>query len=447
MSSLKKLAIKGTIWTFFGYGLNQGLRLVNNIILTRLLVPEVFGLMSLVNTFRWGLELFTDVGVGQNIVQSDRGEERDFLDTAWTIQVMRGILIWICTCVLAIPIANFYGEPQIWQVLPIVSLANLLSSMQTVRFYVLNRNLDLRKTTIFELLERLTALSVMIVFALIYPSVWALVAGAIAGSLFRVVVSYYLCPGPFHRFFLEAKARAEITDFGRWIFFSSIFTFLAEQSDRLILGKLLSLEVLGIYTVAWTLARLPKQIMTRLSDRVIFPLVSKQAHLPRAQLRNKILRQRLRLLLSQFAIFILFIGFGDVIINFLYDDRYAQAGWMLSILTLGSWFSMLYHTASPCLLGVGKPLYNAQGKGVGLFIVSVGIIGGYQLAGVFGTILAVAFSDLVVYAYICYGLHKESLNMMKQDALLTSLLIVTLAIVLYSRYALGFGSPFSLITF
>lgn len=445
MSTLKKLAIKGTIWTFFGYGLNQSLRLFSNVILTRLLVPEIFGMMSLVNTFRMGLELFTDVGIPQNIVQSERGEEREFLDTAWTIQVIRGISIWVLTCIFAIPVARFYGEPQIWQILPIISLANLISSLQTARFYVLSRNLDLGKTTIFEIAERIVALSVMIIFALIYPTVWALVAGAIAGSTFRVIASYFLCPGPFHRFFLEAKARAEITNFGRWIFLGSIFTFLAEQADRLILGKLLPLEVLGIYTVAWALAKLPKQIMTRLSFKVIFPLVSKQAHLPRAQLRKKILRQRLRLLLTLFSIFILFICFGDLIINFLYDDRYVQAGWMLSILTMGSWFSMLYYTASPCLLGVGKPLYNAQGKGVGLFVISIGIITGYYLAGVLGAIMAVAFSDVIVYSYICYGLHKESLSMIKQDLLLTSLLVLVVGVILSGRYFWGFGNPFSLV--
>jgi O-antigen/teichoic acid export membrane protein len=443
MTSLKKLAIRGTIWTFFGYGLTQSLRLVNNLILTRLLAPEIFGLMSLVNTFRWGLELFTDVGIAQNIVQSDRGEEHEFLDTAWTIQTIRGLLIWIATCALAYPLALLYDEPQIWQVLPIISLANFLTSFQTVRVYVLNRNLALRKKTLFEISEKIFALAVMITYALISPTIWALVAGGIAGSLFKMVASYFLCPGPLHRFFLEAKSRIEIASFGRWIFLGSIFTFLAEQSDRLILGKLVPLEILGIYTVAWTLASLPKQIMTQLSSKVIFPIVSKQSHLPRNQLRRKILKQRFRLLLSLFAIFIALICFGDWIIEFLYDDRYIQAGWMLSILTLGGWFSMLYYTASPCLLGIGKPLYNARGKGIRLVVVAISLIGGFQIAGVFGAIVAIAFSDLIAYIYICYGLQKESLSVFRQDIAMTLSLAAVLTVVLLARLLLGYGHPLS----
>lgn len=446
MTSLKKLAIRGTIWTFLGYGLTQSLRLANNLILTRLLAPEIFGLMSLVNTFRWGLELFTDVGIGQNIVQSDRGEECDFLDTAWTIQAIRGLLIWVATCVLAFPLAVLYDEPKIWQVLPVISLANFLTSFQTVRIYILNRHLLLGKKTGFLLTEKIFSLSVMVIYALIHPTVWALVAGAVAGSVFRVVVSYIICPGPFHKFALEAKSRIEITDFGRWIFLSSIFTFLGEQSDRLILGKLVPLEVLGIYTIAWTLANLPKQIMTQLSSKVIFPIVSKQAHLPRNQLRQKILKQRSRLLLLLFILFILFICFGDWIIEFLFDDRYIQAGWMLSILTLGGWFSMLYYTASPCLLGIGKPLYNAWGKGIRLVSVTISLIGGFQLAGILGAVIAISFSDLIAYIYICYGLHKESLSVFRQDVLMTLLLAAVLTVTLLARLLLGYGHPLSLLT-
>ena len=443
MSSLKKLAIRGTLWTFLGYGLTQGLRLVNNLILTRLLAPQIFGLMSLINTFRWGLELFTDVGIGQNIIQSDRGEEEEFLDTAWTIQAIRGFFIWIATCVIAYPVAVLYDEPRIWQVLPIISLANFLTAFQTVRIYVLNRNLHVGKKTLFLLAERIFTLSVMLVYALIHPSVWALVVGEIAGSIFKVVASYFLCPGPFHRFFLEVKARAEITSFGRWIFLSSIFTFLAEQSDRLIMGKLVPLEILGIYTIAWTLANLPMQIMNRLSATVIFPVVSKQSHLPRSQLRSKILKQRFRLLLSLFVLFIVFICFGDLIIEFLFDDRYIQAGWMLSILTFGGWFSMLYYTASPCLLGIGKPLYNARGRGIRLVVVAITLIVGFQIAGILGAIIAIAFSDLVAYFYICYGLHKESLSMYQQDISMTLLLVAVLAVTLLTRFLLGYGHPLS----
>ena len=70
MSSLKKLAIRGTIWTIVGYGASQILRFGSNLILTRLLFPKLFGLMALLNTFIIGLHLFSDIGIGTIIIQN-----------------------------------------------------------------------------------------------------------------------------------------------------------------------------------------------------------------------------------------------------------------------------------------------------------------------------------------------------------------------------------------
>ena len=89
-SSLKKQAVRGTIWTVFGYGSSQVLRFGGNLILTRLLVPDLFGLMALVQIFIRGLSLFSDIGIRPSIIRSDRGDDPIFLNTAWTIQVIRG---------------------------------------------------------------------------------------------------------------------------------------------------------------------------------------------------------------------------------------------------------------------------------------------------------------------------------------------------------------------
>ncbi|MEM9809264.1 MAG: oligosaccharide flippase family protein, partial [Cyanobacteria bacterium P01_D01_bin.56] len=254
MASIKKLAIKGAIWTFLGYGMGQFLRLLNNLLLTRILAPEVFGLMALVTTFRIGLELFTDIGIIQNVIQSKRGDDPDFLDTAWTIQLIRGFLIWFCVCIIAVPLANFYGEPQLWQLLPATGLANLITSFQTVRVFTLNRHIQLGKVTLFQFFEQVISIAVMLMVALVYPSVWAIVIGTVAGSTYKALFSYVLCPGPRHKLSLEPEARKEITDFGRWIFLTSIFIFLGDQADRLILGKLIPIEIFGIYSIAVSLA-------------------------------------------------------------------------------------------------------------------------------------------------------------------------------------------------
>jgi O-antigen/teichoic acid export membrane protein len=71
------------------------IRFGSNLIITRLLLPEHFGLMALVTTFLVGLALFSDTGVGPNIIQNPKGEEPIFFNTAWTVQAIRGVLLWV----------------------------------------------------------------------------------------------------------------------------------------------------------------------------------------------------------------------------------------------------------------------------------------------------------------------------------------------------------------
>jgi hypothetical protein len=84
--------------------------------------------MALVNTLRMGLELFSDIGVAQNIVNSKRGDEPTFLNTIWTLQVIRGAVIWFVGLILAFPIANFYNDQRLLWLIPIVVFTSFILS-------------------------------------------------------------------------------------------------------------------------------------------------------------------------------------------------------------------------------------------------------------------------------------------------------------------------------
>ena len=70
--------------------------------------------MALVNAFLIGLAMFSDLGLAPSIVQSSRGDDPRFLDTAWVLQIARGLVLWILACLLAWPVAAFYDQPLIF---------------------------------------------------------------------------------------------------------------------------------------------------------------------------------------------------------------------------------------------------------------------------------------------------------------------------------------------
>src|SRR5690606_2290529 len=93
-TSLKARALMGSGWVGGGYIAVQGLRFVSMMVLTYLLAPDVFGVMTMINVFLQGLEMFSDIGIGPSIIHSKRGEKSEFLNTAWTMQVIRGFVLW-----------------------------------------------------------------------------------------------------------------------------------------------------------------------------------------------------------------------------------------------------------------------------------------------------------------------------------------------------------------
>jgi O-antigen/teichoic acid export membrane protein len=443
MSSVKKLAIRGSIWTIAGYGASQILRFGNNLILARLLVPDLFGLMALVNVFIIGLHLFSDIGIGQSIIQNKRGDDPVFLNTAWTMQAIRGVILWIGSILIAYPVSVLYKEPQLLWLIPAVGLTTVIGGFNSTSMFTLSRQIALGKLAVFELGGQIISLTVTILWALVSPTVWALVSGGLVGSIVQLVWSHRLVPEFSDRFAWDKTAAQSIFSFGKWVFFGTLLTFFATQSDRLILAKLVPLSVLGVYGIAYGLADIPRQVILALSGKVIFPAFSKMIDLPRETFRAKILKNRLPLLLALAVGLTFLISFGDIVIRFLYKPAFHEAAWMMPIIAMGIWHTSLYSSISPALLAIGKPIYNAQGYFFTFLTISIGLPLAFTHFGMVGAIVVIAFNDFPLYCATLYGLWREKLFCLGQDFKVTAVFLSLLTVTLLSRYYLGLGLPIS----
>ena len=133
-ASLKRRAAQGSLWEMSGRFAQQGLRLAGNLILTRLLFPEAFGLMAMVNVVIRGIQMFSDVGIRGSIISDRRGDDPRFLNTAWTFQICRGFLIWLATCVEAWFAARVYGAPELLLMIPVAGLNSAIGGFRSFRF-------------------------------------------------------------------------------------------------------------------------------------------------------------------------------------------------------------------------------------------------------------------------------------------------------------------------
>ncbi|MBI4783379.1 MAG: oligosaccharide flippase family protein [Oscillatoriophycideae cyanobacterium NC_groundwater_1537_Pr4_S-0.65um_50_18] len=442
-SSMKNLAIRGAIWTIAGYGAGQILRFGSNLVLTRLLFPDLFGLMSLVYVFIAGLHLFSDLGIHTSVVQNKRGDEPSFLNTAWTLQVIRGAGLWILCLVLAVPVSRLYNEPQLLWLLPIVGFNTIIAGFNSTSLFTLNRHLSIKQLAIFEFSGQFISILVMLIWAWFSPTIWSLVVGGLTSSLFQMLWSHKLNSGKVNRFAWDKSSIHEIVSFGKWIFISTALSFLASQADRLILGKLFTLELLGIYGVAFTLSDIPRQIVLAISGKVIFPTYSKLIELPRAEFLSKIQRSRGYILIALAIVLSVIVSFGDLLVATLYDSRYAAARWMLPFLALGTWPIMLTQTIDPVLFAIGKPRYIALGAFLSSCCFIIGIPVGFSLYGPLGAVLSVAVSNIPPWVVVAYALWREQLSVIRQDAVVTLVFGGAIATLLLARSMLGLDSPFN----
>lgn len=399
-TSLKERALRGSLWTMSELVTAQLLRLGGNLVLTRLLFPEAFGLMAIVQVFLLALGLFSDLGIRASVIQNDRSHDPMFLDTAWTLQICRGIILWLVACVIAEPAGWFYENDQLAAMLPVAGLTAAISGFQPTRIYTANRDLLLGRMITLNLGAQLFGIFVLIVLALIMRSVWALVWGAVVNEFVRQALYMFLMPGDKNRVRVDKSALAELVHFGKWIFLSTACSFLVNHADRALLGKFIDLEMLGIYSIGFFLASAPRLVSATLTDRIVFPLYKQRPPSKSEENRAKVLR--MRRLLTGFLLLISAIVaiLGDWAVILLYDDRYILAGPIVVLMAISLMPTIILDSYSRLSLASG----NSRSF-TGLMIASAVfktafLFGGIALYGVLGAVTASGLASIATYPLI-----------------------------------------------
>ena len=441
--SLESRAIKGTYFVIFFYGVAMSLRLLSSVVLSRLFLPQYFGLTALITTVIAGMNLFSHVGLQDSVVQNPRGDDAAFLNTAWTIQVIRGAGLFLLTFPLAWPIAHFYKEPQIEYLLPACAFGCLVAGVSSPSLLTLGRHMGVGRLSALELLSQVVQFAVTLLCAWVHPTIWDLVIGRQVAELVRTVASYRMLPEVRPQFTWDKESVRQLVHFGRWILVGTALTFLALQSDRLILAKLVSFRTLGVYGIAFSLSDIPRQIILQFCSRIGFPFIARFSHLPRSEYRAILLKYRIFALAAGGLMVIAIVSTGDLFILHFYTKPYHDAAWMIGILAIGLWHTLLYSTTSPAILSLQKSHYNAIAYLVYCISLYIALPLGFHLEGMVGAVIAVAIADLPVYFVNAFSARREGISTFRQDAFLTFLFFVVLALALAARVACGLGSPFA----
>ncbi|MBX2808442.1 MAG: oligosaccharide flippase family protein [Cellvibrionaceae bacterium] len=413
--SLKRRTLQGSAAVFMGDAYQHAVRLSANLVMTRLLYPEAFGLMLIVSLVLMAVDMLSDAGIHSAVILKSHGREEDYLNSAWAMLIIRGAIMCVITMILAWPISLAYEQPILFPLIAIASLNALIMGFASPRRMIYDRDVNKIPVVCWDMLAQTLSLAIGILWLWFYPTVWVLVIIGIVSTSIKTISSFYFFKGPRPRFELQPDVVRAIFDYGKWIFLSSALTFLAYHGDKFVVSTLVTTEQLGIFGIAITLAKVTEMISGSLNMKLLLPVYAELQRSDDGASAKKGFKVKVGLFLFCLPIVLIFSLFGDAVVAFLYDPRYHDAGWMLQVMALGALFAVYNDTLATLILSKAQSLTYTLLYSCRVFILFMSIFLGGYFYGLTGVIYGIAVAPALFYPFLGIYVRRYGIYTMRVD--------------------------------
>jgi lipopolysaccharide exporter len=264
--SVASRVARGTGWVMAGRIASRNLGLLSTLVLVRLLRPEDFGIVALATGFASTVEALSTVGVQDALIR-EVSPGHDMYHTAFALNILRGIVTTIIIVALAWPIAEFFADPRLTNVMLALALMMLIGSFTNIRFVDFRRNLEFHKEFRWFMAFRVISIVTTITLAVFWRSYWALVIGLVFGRFVGVVLSYTMLPtwpG------ISLRSWRRLLGFSFWSWMGTMLTQVRERGDSIIIGRMLGTAQFGVFSVGSELGALPVTEVLEPLSRTLF---------------------------------------------------------------------------------------------------------------------------------------------------------------------------------
>lgn len=376
-------AARGAVWMAAGKVLGSLLAMLKVLIVARLLGPDgprelgVFAVAVLVIELS---RVMSEIGLRHALIQR-ADDPAPYADTAWTAEVVRGLVLGALVFFAAPWLAAFFNKPAAEMPLRALAMAPVLVGFQNIWTFSFDRELKFHKKFAFQVGARATGLVVAAVYAWIRPSLWALVVGQLAGELAGVGLSYVLCRR-FCRLEFRPRKFRPLFSFGFWIFVTAMLTIAMSRGGDFVIGKLLPAAALGIFTMAANLSSRVVAQISQVGAQTVFPVFSRLQG-ERERLRSGFLRTFFAM--SAVVLFVAagLISVGDEAVRILLGPDWLEAVPLVKILAVWGALRGLSPIMDVLFRGVGRPKWAAWCTGASLVLFAAGV---YPMATAFGAV-------------------------------------------------------------
>jgi len=402
--NLKNRVFRGSSIVGLGSGVDQVARLIRNMILTRLLVPEAFGTVAIVLTLNVLFESITEVGIKENIIQNPNGDKKEYLNSAFLITTLRSILLYFFAFFSAPFIAAFYNNPELTPMMRIAFLAILFNGFLSINTYASVKRMKFFQWILINNFSKVIGIIITIILAYYYHTAWVLIYGFTLEFFFRFLFSYIFCPFLF-TFKFKKEYFHSIFKYSRGMFGLPILTFLFMKIDIFVLGKLCSNNDVGLYSMASSLAMAPTAAISTILTSVLMPAFS---NIQNDYKRINESLQKGTFFLSACSIPLVFFVFyySKEILQILYTPEYTVVFFSFSILFFTYILRTLSVPIATVYLAINRPGQHRLFTIIRFLIIAIIIIPLVKMFSVLGAALAVFISLLISYIVQVFQLNR-----------------------------------------
>lgn len=386
---LYRKSIKGGYWVIATQFAAQGLGFVKSIVVFNFLFRENLELIIVANLLMGVLTTFSESGFHVALVQKKENIE-EYLDTAWVMGILRGILLFAVMFLVAPLFASFRVEPEKAElavsIIRVLGACFLISSFQNIGTIYFQKEMQFYKMFWLSLAGILTDIVLSIVFVVVYKSIWGYMGARFCSVVVNLSMTYLLCSYRPKLNFVPEKAR-ELWKFGKWLFGANIVGYLLSEGDNWFVWFYLGGDPLKLYRYAYNFSNLPTTHIADIISQVSFPAYSKiQNDLPRLK-KAHIKTLQMTAIVSVPVAFLIFTLGPDFVRLFLVKESHAMIP-VIQILAIAGLFMSLGSSFGALFKSINKPYLGLYSQGARLILMPFVIFPFTYYWGIIGTALA-----------------------------------------------------------
>lgn len=396
--TLSRRVFKGGAWVGFAYAVSRLFALLRLTVLARLLLPEDFGLITIVTLVVGSMWALSDMGISASVIQRSKLTP-EFMHTAWHMNWLRGFVLASGCWFLAPWLALFFEHPDLQTLLQWAALIPFIQGLESLGMVLLKRELNFRQRTYVDFVREAMNTLVAILLVLYWQAsaeamLWGIISGTCVASLFSYFIHAYR---PAFQFSQEAAK--DIWSYGGHLMGAGILVFAMTNLDDVIIGKMLGIEELGYYGVAFTLAGILTNQLVQVFNTVMFPALS-EIQFDHDRIK-RVLELSARLMSGVLTPVVCFVAiFPEQLVEFVFGEQWLSAAPVLLVLLCMGWVRGIATVFGPVLLAKKRSEVLHRMKWVEFILFACTIIPAVHFFGIIGAalvLLAVYVLSLVLH--------------------------------------------------